>query len=139
MLMVFFHPNEFAILDLWPQDTSITAADLVNNVILPLAKRHAQQLGISTTASCICIWTIPSATLLGISKDRWPAIGAFLPPYSPDLAIADSYRFVRLKQQLSERILDSEEEVPETIIEILSERPKDEVKRAFVHWKERCQ
>jgi hypothetical protein len=44
-----------------------------------------------------------------------------------------------MKQQLSGRTLDNEENVLETITEILSGLPKDEVKRAFVHWKERCQ
>jgi hypothetical protein len=55
------------------------------------------------------------------------------------LAIADFDVFGRLKQQLSGRTLDSEENVLETITEILSELPKDQMKSAFVHWKERCQ
>jgi hypothetical protein len=59
-------------------------------------------------------------------------------PYSPDLAIADFRLFNSSKQQLSGRSLDSEENVLEKIIEILGELPKDEVKNAFVYWKERC-
>jgi hypothetical protein len=45
MLMVFLSPKEFAIMDLLPQDTSFTAVYFVNNMALPLANRHAQQLG----------------------------------------------------------------------------------------------
>jgi hemoglobin-like flavoprotein len=44
-----------------------------------------------------------------------------------------------MTQQLSGRTLDNEEDVLETITEVLSESPKDEVKSAFVHWKERYQ
>jgi transposase len=76
-------------------------------------------------ASCICISRIPSTTLLGMSKTRRPAIGAsvFPPPYSPDLATADIYLFDWLKQRLSGRTLDSEENVLEMITEILNELP----------------
>jgi hypothetical protein len=49
------------------------------------------------------------------------------------LAFADFYLFDRLKQQLSGTTLDGEENVFETITEILSELPKDEMKSAFVH------
>jgi hypothetical protein len=45
MLMAFFNPKEFTTMDLLPQSTSSTAGYFVNNVILPLANRHAQQLG----------------------------------------------------------------------------------------------
>jgi hypothetical protein len=67
-----------------------------------------------------------------MSKNRRPIIGASVfpttdPPYSPDLAIADFYLFGRSKQQLSGRTLDNGENMLETIIEILSTFPKDEV------------
>jgi hypothetical protein len=72
MLMVFFNPKEFIVFDLLPQDTSFAAVYFVNNVILPSVNRHAQQLGISAITSCIYIRisTIPSATLLAMSKNR---------------------------------------------------------------------
>jgi hypothetical protein len=82
MLMLFFNPKEFAIVDLLPQDTSFIAVYFVNNVILPLANRYVQQLGMSAVARCICISTIRSAILLGMSKNRWPAIGASVFPTS---------------------------------------------------------
>jgi hypothetical protein len=69
MLMVFFNPKEFAIVDLLPQNRSFTAVYFVSNVILPLANRYAHQLGISALACCICISTIPSATPLGMSMN----------------------------------------------------------------------
>jgi hypothetical protein len=80
MLTVFFNPKEFARVNLLPQDPSFTAVYFVNNVIFPLANRHSQQLEISAVASCICISTIPSAMRLGMSKNRWPAIGAYVFP-----------------------------------------------------------
>jgi hypothetical protein len=61
------------------------------------------------------------------------------PPYSRDLAIADFYLFGRLKQQLSGGTLDSERNVLETVTEALRVLPKDVVKSAFLHSKERCQ
>jgi hypothetical protein len=60
--------------------TSFTAVYFVNNVILLLANRHAWQLGILAVANCICSSTIPSATLLGMSKNKWPAISASVFP-----------------------------------------------------------
>jgi hypothetical protein len=78
VLTVFFNPKEFAIMDLLPQRISLTAGCFVNNVILPLANRYVQQLGIPTVASYISI--IPSATLLSISKNRWPAISGSVFP-----------------------------------------------------------
>jgi hypothetical protein len=59
--------------------------------------------------------------------------------YSLDLGMGDFSLFGPLTHQLSGRILDSEENMLETITEILGEPPKDEVISAFVHWKERCQ
>jgi hypothetical protein len=140
-LIVFFNPKKSVIVDLLQQDTFFTAVDFVTNVILSLANRHAQQLGISAIASYICISTTPSATLIGISKNKWPAIrtSRFPTPYLPDLTIADFYLFGRLKQQLFGRTLDSDENVLETITAILSERPKNETKKASVQRKERCQ
>jgi hypothetical protein len=56
-------------------------------------------------------------------------------PYSPGLAIADFYLLGRFRQQFSVKTLDNEEDVLETITEILSELSKKEMKRVFVHWK----
>jgi hypothetical protein len=78
MLVVFFNLKEFTIMDLLPQDTSFTVGCFVNHVILPLANQRVQQLGISAVASCIS--TIPSAALLGTSKNRWLDIGASVFP-----------------------------------------------------------
>jgi hypothetical protein len=136
MLTVVFNPKAFAIVALLPQDTSCTAISFVKNVILPLVNCHAQWLRISTVTSCICISTILSTMLLGMSKKRWPSGRPCSPlPNSPDLAIADFYLFGQLKQQLSRRTLNPEENVLETMTKILSELPKDEVKSAFLHWK----
>jgi hypothetical protein len=55
------------------------------------------------------------------------------------MVIADYDLFGRSKQQVSGKTLDCEENRLETITEILSELPKDEVKSVLVHWKERCQ
>jgi hypothetical protein len=68
-------------------------------------------------------------------KNRWLVIGAsvFPSPCSPDQAITHFYLFGRLKQPFSEKTLDSEKNVFETITEILSELPKDELKSAFAH------
>jgi hypothetical protein len=69
-LIIFFNPKEFAIVNLLPQEISFTAAYFVDNGILPLTDRHAQQLGISAGTDYIYISTIPSTTLLGMSKNR---------------------------------------------------------------------
>jgi hypothetical protein len=72
--------------------------------------------------------------------DSLPSVRPGSPhPYSPDFAIADFCLFVRLKQQLFGRTLDSEENVTETTIEVLKELPKNEVKNVVLHWKKKCQ
>jgi hypothetical protein len=75
-----------------------------------------------------------------MSKNRWPATGASVIP-TPRIhpTWPDFDLFGRLKQKLSGRTLESEENVLDTITEILRELPKDDVTRALVHWKERCQ
>jgi hypothetical protein len=73
-LIVLFNPKEFIIVDLLPQDTSFIAVYFVNNAILLLANRHAQQRGISAVTSCVIISRIPSVTLLGMSKNTWPSV-----------------------------------------------------------------
>jgi hypothetical protein len=61
------------------------------------------------------------------------------PQDSSTVAIADFYLFVRLKRQLLQSTLDSEENLLETVTEIRSELPNDKVKSSFVHLKEKCQ
>jgi hypothetical protein len=58
---------------------------------------------------------------------------------SPDLAIADLYSLRWLKQQLAGRTLDNGQNVLETVTDVLSGLPKDEVNSARLDWKERCQ
>jgi hypothetical protein len=60
------------------------------------------------------------------------------PPSPPNLAISDFCLLWLLKKQLSGRTLDSEQNVLETVINLLSGRPKDEMKSALLHLKERC-
>jgi hypothetical protein len=55
--------------------------------------------------------------------------------YSPDLSIAGFSLFERLKQQFPGRTLESEENVPETVTEILNQLQND-VKSVLLHWKE---
>jgi hypothetical protein len=59
------------------------------------------------------------------------------PLYSRDFAIVESYLFGRLKQQLSGRTVDSEQNGLERVTDALSELPLDDMKNAFLHWKER--
>jgi hypothetical protein len=88
-LMVFFNAKKFVMVGLLPQNTASTAVYFVNHAILPLANQRAQQLGISFLASCICISTIPCAKLFGMSKNRWPAIGASMFPTSVFTRLGD--------------------------------------------------
>jgi hypothetical protein len=79
-----------------------------------------------------------------MSKNRWSVIGASLFPtthfpHSLDLPIADFYLFSRVKQELSGTALDNEKNVLEMTTEGPSELPKDEVKKAFVPSRERCE
>jgi hypothetical protein len=79
-LAVFFNPTEFVKVNLLPQGTSLAAVHLVDNVTVSFASRHAQQQGDVAVSNHICISTIPNATLLGMSKNRWTVIGTSVIP-----------------------------------------------------------
>jgi hypothetical protein len=57
----------------------------------------------------------------------------------PDLAIADLCSLGWSKQRLAGRTLDSGQNVLETVTDVLSGLPKDDVNSAFLDWKERFQ
>jgi hypothetical protein len=100
MLMVFFNPKEFAIVDLLPQDTSFIMVYFVNNVILPLVNRRTQQLGDIGRRKLHLHFDNSKVTLLGMSKNRWPAIGAPMFPTAvfTRLGHGSFHLFGRLKQ-----------------------------------------
>jgi hypothetical protein len=142
MLTVFFNPKEFAIMNLLPQGTSFTAVYYVENVIIPLANPYAQQVGdISRRKRHLHFDNSKGHTARYVQEEMASHRCVCVPhsPYSPDVAITDFYLFGRLQQQLSRTTLDSEENVLETVTEILSELRKSQGKSAFRHWKERCQ
>jgi hypothetical protein len=141
MLMVFSDPKEFAIVGILPQNKSFTALYFANTVILPLDNRHTQQLGDVGRCKLHLHFDISKCHIARHVQEQIAScrcVRVPQPPYLPDLAIADFYFYLfgRLKQQLSGRSLDSEENVLETITEILSDLPNDEVKSGFVHWNE---
>jgi histone-lysine N-methyltransferase SETMAR len=140
MLTIFFNPKEFAIVNLLPQDTSFTAAYFVESVSIPLADRHAQQVGEISRLKLHLHFDnskCHTARYVQEKKASHRCVHVPHPPYSPDLAIADVHLFGRFEQQLSGTTLNSEENVLETVTEIRSELPNSEVKSAFRHWKER--
>jgi 4-alpha-glucanotransferase len=113
-------------------------------MILPFASRHAQQLGnIDYRKLHLHFDNSKRHTVRYVQEQmanhQCVRVPHAPPPYSPDLAIAAFYLFGRLKEQLSGRTLDTEEDVLETITEILSELPKNKVRNAFLLWKEKCQ
>jgi hypothetical protein len=59
-----------------------------------------------------------------MSKNRWSVIRGPCLLYSPDLAITDFDLFVRSKHKFFGSTFDSEQNVLETITEILNELPK---------------
>jgi hypothetical protein len=138
MLLVFFNPKEFAIVDLLPSDNSFTVVCFVNNVLLPLANWNTQQLGdIDRRKLNLHFGNSKYHTVRHVQEqmDSHRCVRVPHPLYSPDMPIAEFYLFGRLKQQFSGRTLECEKNLLETITEILSELPKDEVKSVFVHWK----
>jgi hypothetical protein len=68
MLTVFFNPKEFITINMLPQSMSFAAACFTDNMIILYADRYAQQQGGIARSQCIYTSTIPSATLLGMSK-----------------------------------------------------------------------
>jgi hypothetical protein len=128
MLTVFLNPKTFALVNLLPQTASFTVAYFVDNVIIPLVYRQAEQQGDiacyklilhSDNSKCHIAWHVQE----GMARHR--CVWAPGPPYLPDLAIVDFCLFGRLKRQLSGRTLDNEQNVLETITEVLIGLLKD--------------
>jgi len=59
------------------------------------------------------------------------------PPYSPDLAPADSFLFSKLKSSLKDRRLQKVEEIEENSIRDLRAIPQNTFQYAFQNWKKR--
>jgi hypothetical protein len=101
---------------------SFTGPYFVNNLIIPLARQHAQQrVDIACRRLHLNLDNSNGHNARDVQEEmvsQW-CVRLLYPPYSPDLAIADLYMFGRLKQQLSGRTLDSEQNVLETVTEIL--------------------
>jgi hypothetical protein len=60
------------------------------------------------------------------------------PPHSPDLAICDFDLFGRLKQQLRGTTVETAEELVDEVTRVLATLSKEELRKAFDHWIERC-
>jgi hypothetical protein len=124
------------------ENIQFTATDFVDNVMISLASRHAQQRGdIAYRKLHLHFDNSRCHTARHVQEEMASrrCVRVSHPPYSTDLAVADFCPFAWLKQQLSGRALDSEQNVHERATEVLSGRPNDEVKNALLHWKERCQ
>jgi hypothetical protein len=74
ILTDFFSPKESVIANLFPQSMPFTKLYFVDNVIIPLAGRYAQQRGDIAGRKLQLHSTIPSATLLGMPKNKSPTI-----------------------------------------------------------------
>jgi hypothetical protein len=120
--------------NLLPDGTSFASLCLVDNVIIPLGSRHAQQpddmadgkLGLRfDNSKCHTARHVPEH----MASRR--CVRVLHSPESPAFPIADFYLFERSKWQVSGSTLRSEQNVLETVSEILNEFPKEEVKIAF--------
>jgi hypothetical protein len=142
MFTVFFNPNHFAIVDLLPQNTNFTAAYFVARVVIPLANQHHQEARNVArrklrlhfdNARCHTAATV-TAEMVHLRCVRIPH-----PAYSPDRAICDFWLFGCHKRELQGITIDTEEDPIEQILTILQSIPQSDIRRAFAHWKERCQ
>jgi hypothetical protein len=130
MLMVFFNPKDFLIVDLLPQDTSVTAVYFVSNMILPLVNSvlNTPPRGYRPSQSAFGQFRMLDCWASPITNGQ-----RSVPPCSTP---AEFTRFGHLRLQpvwlvkaiAPRRTLDSEGKVLEPINEVLSELPKNKVK-----------
>jgi hypothetical protein len=125
--------------NLLPQSNSLTAVYFAHKIILPLASRFIQQRADRARHKLLLISTIRSATLIGMSKNKWPVIDASLFRTAIIYPICQ-WRILPVQAAHATlwENLDSEQNELGTVVKILSASPKTEVKSAFLHWKERC-
>jgi hypothetical protein len=80
-----------------PQDTSFTAEYFVNNAILLLANRYAQQLGDLGRLKLYLHFDNSNCHTARRIQEQIAIGASVFPSYSPDLAIADFSLFVILR------------------------------------------
>jgi hypothetical protein len=96
MVTVLFTPKEFPLVNLLPQGTQFTAAHFIDNVIIPLANRPAQQWEDITRRKTVFAFRrfqVPHCSACPRTDGQYWCVRVPHPPYSPDLAIADFYLF----------------------------------------------
>jgi hypothetical protein len=141
MITIFFNLNSFAIVDALPKGVSFNAVYFVEHIITPLLQRHlAASADIALRKLRVHFDNSPCHTAAIVAQEmqrlRWVQIPH--PPYSADLAICDFYLFGRLKQQLRGITVETAEELVDEVTRVFATLSKEELRRAFDHWIERC-
>jgi hypothetical protein len=134
MLTAFFNRKEFAPVNWLPQGTSFTMAHFVDSVIIPLANRQVQQRGDIACGKLHLHFDNSNCHTARYVQEEMAShlcICVVPPLHSPEFAIADFYLFGRFKQQFTRRALDSEQNVFETVAEVLSGQRKMKEKVDF--------
>jgi histone-lysine N-methyltransferase SETMAR len=136
MLIIFFNPRAFAVINVLPPGTLFNAAYFVSEVIIPLHQLHSIMRGDNERRKLrVHFDNSPCHTARKVSEEmshlrcrRVPH-----PPYSPNLAICDFYLFDRIKKRLAGVTGIDENDLRNEITAILGEISEEEKMRAFDH------
>jgi histone-lysine N-methyltransferase SETMAR len=137
MITIFWGVSEIHVTDYLPPDTSFDSTYFIDHILcgfntLPIISVAVRQ----TKAFVIHLGNSPinksESVIAKISS--MPVQLAPHPPYSPDLAPSDFFRFGHLKSQMIERESDSPEDLTRWIRAAFLRMSRDTIKRVFDQW-----
>jgi hypothetical protein len=142
MLMIFFNPHSFPIVEILPEKASFNATYFIDCVVTPLAQLHARaardnarrKLRLHFDNSPCHKSQVVSDALTRFRCRRVPREAC-----SPDLAICHFSLFGRIKERLAGVFVGDAEDLRNEVMSILAEISDDGKSRAFNHWIERCE
>ena len=140
MVTIFIKQNGDFFVEMLPHRTTFTG-DYFREVIIPQIYQLAfpNKITRSTKKALLHFDNVPSHKEHRAMEtlNDCPFHLLLNPPYSPDIAPLDFGVFGTIKEMMPPESSESEEELKETIIEILHQLGKGFINKVFLAWKER--
>lgn len=141
MVTIIWGVNGFHIIDMMPKGQKYNSEYFIANILTPLFNKKNK---IWSQATKRKLWLhldncrVHNSSACNEKYDQFGFKRAPHPPYSPDIAPCDFFLFGFIKDKLRGRQFTSQDELFEGITEILGKILKEDRKRVFSRWIEKC-
>lgn len=141
MVTIIWGINGFHIIDMMPKGNKYNSEYFIENILTPLFNMK-QQIWSQTTKRKLWLHLDNSQVLNSSAcNEKYDQFGFKRvphPPYSPDIAPSDFFLFGFIKDKLRGKKFTSPDDLLEAITEILGQISKEDRKRVFSCWIDRC-